>query len=489
MSNRPRPAVLIDRLISRSKPARAFGLATLLLSAGLLLLPWLVKLDGKPHADWQQLLGRFHPLVVHLPIGLLVLVPALEIAGAWRPAFREAVAFVLSLAFITSLGSLTLGYLLAYGSGEAGSTVTSHIWGGIALAIGVALCMLVRPSWSSRTLPFAYPLLLTCTLLALVWTAHQGASITHGSDYLTQYLPASLKSLILGYRTPVQASNPTSFYTKHIHPIFDANCVSCHGESKTSGGLRLDSYDRLMLGGKDGRAIAPGNPDESLLLHRVTLPASHKQFMPAEGKPPLRAEEIAWIRAWIQQGASPTDATVAGIREPQSDAPLIPVGDYSALEPEIQQMEKSQGAKLMHVSSNSSDGLVLYTVDAAGSFGDAQLQQFQKFAPYIVEAELGRTGVTDASFETLAKFTHLRALHLEGTGVTGDGLAKIASLSQLTYLNLSGTQVTQTSVAPLESMENLRHLYLYDTPARSTPDGASKRPNLKRPTPPQSVDR
>jgi len=152
-------------------------------------------------------------------------------------------------------------------------------------------------------------------------------------------------------------------------------------------------------------------------------------------------------------------------------------------------MKKKQGAKLMHVSSNSSDGLVLYTVDAASSFGDAQLQQLQKFAPYIVEAELGRTGVTDASFETLAKFTHLRALHLEGTGVTGDGLAKIASLSQLTYLNLSGTQVTQTSVAPLESMENLRHLYLYDTPARSTPDGASKQPNLKRPTPPQSVDR
>lgn len=481
MSNRSRPAVLVDRLISKSKAARVCGLAALLLSAGLLLLPWLVKLDGKPHADWQQLLGRFHPLVVHLPIGLLVLVPALEIAGAWRPALREAIAFVLSLAFITSLGSLTLGYLLAYGSGEAGSTVTHHMWGGIALAIGIALCMLVRPCGSSPTLPFAYPLLLTCTLLTLVWTAHEGGSITHGRNYLTQYLPASLKSLTLGNTTRVQASDPTSFYTKHIHPIFDANCVSCHGESKTSGGLRLDSYDQLMRGGKDGTAIVPGNPDESLLLNRVTLPASHKQFMPAEGKPPLRAEEIAWIRTWIQQGASPNDATVAGIsiRELQSEALLIPVGDYSALEPEIQQMERSQGAKLMHVSSKPSDGLVLYTVDAASSFGDAQLEQFQKFAPYIVEAELGRTAVTNASFDTLAKFTHLRALHLEGTRVTGDGLAKLASLSQLTYLNLSRTQVTQTAVAPLASMENLHHLYLYNTPAKPTPDSESTQPSRR----------
>ena len=111
-------------------------------------------------------------------------------------------------------------------------------------------------------------------------------------------------------------------------------------------------------------------------------------------------------------------------------------------------------------------GLVLYTVDAASSFGDAQLAQFQKFAPYIVEAELGRTAVTDASFDTLAKFTHLRAIHLEETKVTGEGLAKLGPLSQFTYLNLSGTRVTRAAVAPLASMKNLRHVYLYDTPSQ-----------------------
>ena len=466
MSNRQGLAVLAERWIPTSKPARAQGISALLLSAALLLLPWVVRLDGKPHADWQQFLGRFHPLAVHLPIGLLVLVPVLEIAGASRPALREAAGFVLTLAFLACLLALTLGYLLAYGSGEAGVTVTYHMWGGIALTIAVLASTLARPEWSFGASSRAYPLLLTASLLTLVWTAHEGGSITHGSNYLTQYMPASLKRLTSS--GAAQASNPTSFYTKHIHPILDANCVSCHGESKTSGGLRLDSYDQLMRGGKDGAAIIPGSPDKSLLLYRVTLPASHKQFMPAEGKPPLRAEEIAWIKAWVQQGASPTDATVAGvsIREPQAEAPRIPVGDYSKLMPEIQQLQKSQGAKLMPVSSKPSDGLVLYTVDVASSFGDAQLAQFQKFAPYIVEAELARTAVTNASFDTLAKFTHLRALHLEGTRVTGDGLAKLAPLSQLTYLNLSGTQVTRAATVPLASMKNLHHLYLYNTPAQ-----------------------
>jgi uncharacterized membrane protein/mono/diheme cytochrome c family protein len=466
-------AVGVRRLLPQNRAAQAAWLITLVVSVSLTLLPWLVRLDGRPHADWQKFLGRFHPLAVHLPIGLLVLVPILEIAGTFRLALRETAGFVLGLALAASVAAFTLGYLLAYGSGEAGSTVSYHMWGGVALVIGILLCLLVRPSWYSGRSPFAYPILLTCTLFALVWTAHEGGSITHGSNYLTQYMPASFKRFApeIASLNANQVSNPTSFYTRHIHPIFDANCISCHGESKTSGGLRLDSYDRLMRGGTDGVVIVPGNPDKSLLLNRVTLPEGHKLLMPAEGKPRLRAEEIAWIRAWIQGGSSPSDTTVAGISIPdqQSDVPLIPVGDYSALEPFIQEMAKGQDAKLMPVSNKASDGLVLYTVDAASTFSDARLQQFQKFAPYIVEAELGRTAVTDASFDTLATFTHLRALHLEGTAITGSNLAKLAPLSQLTYLNLSESRVTSAAIAPLASMKNLRHLYLFNTPALPAP--------------------
>ena len=441
----------------------------------LVLLPWLVKLDGMAHADWQQFLGRFHPLAVHLPIGLLVLIPLLELAGAFRPALREAAGFVLALAFASCLLALTLGFLLAYGSGDGGVVVTRHMIGGIALTIGVLLCLLARPWWSSGSVAYAYPALLACALLALVWTADQGGSITHGSNYLTQYMPAGLKRWT-GPGSETRAAN--SFYAQQINPILDANCVSCHGQSKSHGGLRVDSYDLLMKGGKDGPVIVAAQPEKSLLFERVTLPPDHKQFMPAEGKPPLRAEEIDLIEAWIQQGASPTASTLAGIsiREERHELPLQPVGDYSVLLPEIRLMEKTQGAKLMPLSARPEDGLVLYTVDASASFGDAQLAQFQKFAPYIVEAELGRTALTNASFDTLKQFTHLRALHLEGTRVTGDGLGKLAPLTQLTYLNLSGTQVTAAAVAPLSAMKNLRHVYLYNTPAQPVPSAEQAQP-------------
>ena len=159
---------------------------------------------------------------------------------------------------------------------------------------------------------------------------------------------------------------------------------------------------------------------------------------------------------------------IAGISiaEAPAEVPPQPVGDYSAKMNDIRRMQNSQGAKLVAVSSKASDGLILSTVDISSNFGDAQLAQFERFAPYIVEADLARTAVTDASFETLSKFSHLRGLHLEGTSVTGKGIAKLASLSQLTYLNLSETQVTSGALAPLASMTNLRHVYLFNTPAQ-----------------------
>jgi len=445
---------------------RAVRLAALLTGAVLLLLPFLFRLDGKPHADWQQFLGRFHPLAVHLPIGLIVLVPLLEIGGRFRPALREAAGFVLALAFAACLGSLMLGYLLAYGGGTAGEIMTRHMWGGIALTIGTLLCLLARPGWSSGAVPRVYPALLVCVLAAMVWTADQGASLTHGSNYLTEYMPAPMKRVVSFGSS--QSSAPDSFYTKRIAPVFDSNCVSCHGAGMTHGGLRLDSYALLMHGGKDGVVIVPGKPEKSVLLDRITLPASDKHAMPAEGKPPLRPEEIAWIKAWIQEGASPAAKTLAGVSLPEEpkEPPRQPVGDYSALMGDILTMQKGLNAKLEPVSKTPSDGLILRTADVPASFGDEQLAQFLKFAPYIVEAELGRTAVTDASLETLSKFTHLRALHLEGTAITGSGLAKLAPLSQLTYLNLSGTRVTAATIAPLASMKNLRHVYLFDTPAQ-----------------------
>jgi hypothetical protein len=454
-----------SKVLPNGRPTKLVWTVSLLVSATLLLLPLVFRLDGKPHADWQQFLGRFHPLVVHLPIGLILLVPLLEVAGRVRPALLEAAMFVLSLSVLSCLLALTLGYLLAYGSGDAGAGVARHMWGGIALTIGVLLCALARPWWAAGGPRGLYPALLAGVLLLLAWTAHQGGSLTHGNHYLTEYLPRPLKRLT-GMHT-VQARTfayPDSFYARHVYPIFDSNCVLCHGEDKSKGGLQLDTFDLMMRGGQDGPIVIPGQAEKSLLFQRITLPTDHKRFMPAEGRAPLKPEEIAWIKAWIQQGASPSLKSLAGISIREPDPPLPQVADYRGKMAEMSLAAKSAGVTLVPVSRNLGDGLILNTVDAGSKFGDAQLAGFERFAPYIVEVELGRTSVTDACLATLAKFSQLRAIHLEGTAITGAGLAQLTQLQQLRYLNLSGTGVTAAAIAPLASMKG--HLYLYNTPAQ-----------------------
>ena len=69
----------------------------------------------------------------------------------------------------------------------------------------------------------------TCMMPLLLWTTHQGGTLSRGSNYLTQYMPAGLKRWM-----PSDAkAAPDSFYAKQINPIFDSNCVACHGEGES----------------------------------------------------------------------------------------------------------------------------------------------------------------------------------------------------------------------------------------------------------------
>jgi hypothetical protein len=155
----------------------------------------------------------------------------------------------------------------------------------------------------------------------MIWTAHGGGSITHGDTYLTDKMPARLRTLL---GIPEKAAEPAapvataailhggpgstdptnpSFYPVHVYPILSRSCLSCHRPEKHKGGLRMDSYALLMQGGDDGPAVVPGNPKGSDLLRRVKLPPSDDDYMPSDGEKPLTPEEIQTLERWIAGGA------------------------------------------------------------------------------------------------------------------------------------------------------------------------------------------
>jgi hypothetical protein len=98
-------------------------------------------------------------------------------------------------------------------------------------------------------------------------------------------------------------------FKRDIEPIFRDSCVSCHGQSKAMGQLRLDVKSRAMMGGISGTAIVPGKGAESRLVRRLRGEGGEVQ-MPLGGA--LALEQIALISRWIDQGAQwPEDVTAA----------------------------------------------------------------------------------------------------------------------------------------------------------------------------------
>jgi cytochrome c553 len=91
------------------------------------------------------------------------------------------------------------------------------------------------------------------------------------------------------------------FFETKIRPLLATNCYDCHTDS-ASGGLRVDSREALLKGGKRGPAIVPGKPEESLLIKSVEH--SDKNLKMPKGGAKLKDEEIAYLSQWIRDGAS-----------------------------------------------------------------------------------------------------------------------------------------------------------------------------------------
>lgn len=96
-----------------------------------------------------------------------------------------------------------------------------------------------------------------------------------------------------------------------VRAILRDSCEHCHNEEKAKGGLVLDSYDMLVVGGEGGSPIVPRESASSLLVK--VLEGHVKPRMPYKEDPLPRAD-IDLIRRWIDAGApgpSPTDAASA----------------------------------------------------------------------------------------------------------------------------------------------------------------------------------
>ncbi len=133
-------------------------------------------------------------------------------------------------------------------------------------------------------------------------------------------LIAVLASGMFGVTNSAQQPATVDF-ARDVQPIFKQSCISCHGPAIHQNGFRLDRRSDAMRGstGTPG-LIRSGNSEASFLMFRISGNARGPQ-MPPTGA--LKAEQIATIKAWIDQGAEWPD-------EYANEAPPVPLEPRAA---------------------------------------------------------------------------------------------------------------------------------------------------------------
>src|SRR5688500_8990540 len=111
------------------------------------------------------------------------------------------------------------------------------------------------------------------------------------------YLRARVGAAILVVNS-LQAADAVSF-VRQVRPILADRCFACHNRSNASGKFSVESVSSLVAGGASGKAVQPGRPDVSLLIRTIS---GDKPRMPKVGAP-LREDQVATLRLWIEQGA------------------------------------------------------------------------------------------------------------------------------------------------------------------------------------------
>jgi uncharacterized membrane protein len=420
--------------------------------------------------------GHLHPLLVHLPIGILLFAILLQsLAGQEKyMALQPAMRLALFWGMVSALASAITGLLLSQNGEYDAGTLNIHRWLGISLALISALFYVwKRKTASHKNQPWVALLLL----LLIIGTGHMGGTLTHGEGYLTQNLPSSLRIWLgsheIAQRSPISNIDEAAVYGDVISPILQAKCYDCHGPKKQKGGLRMNEVESFKKGGKNGVVFVAGMPQASEMLRRVLLELGDEDHMPPQGKPQLTNDEITLMQWWIATGASfeqkvkdlPMTAMVkTALQNQHTFTPTafeLPAEKVEPADENVIRKLKDAGVLILPLAKDN-NYLEANFVNA-DIMTNQLLKLMEPLTKQMVWLSLADTPATDSACVTLAKLTQLRKLHLQNTKVTDTGLGQLRALTQLQYLNLVGTAVTAKGLTSLRGLKRLQQLYLYQT--------------------------
>ncbi|HTK77637.1 MAG TPA: c-type cytochrome domain-containing protein [Gemmataceae bacterium] len=125
---------------------------------------------------------------------------------------------------------------------------------------------------------------------------------------LCAVLAAAIAALLLVHSPAVNAADKPVSFINDVAPILKENCYACHDAKKRSGKLEMTTYGKIRQGGTHEDPIAPGNPDDSLLVQLVKAEGAKRMPPPPKEHPTakegaLPPAKVAVIEQWVKEGA------------------------------------------------------------------------------------------------------------------------------------------------------------------------------------------
>ena len=420
-------------------------------------------------------LGSLHPLIVHLPIGIVLLTIAIDVFMRNK---NNSVQRVITMGWFFSFFSGLLAAIFGWFLGDNGyyleSQINIHKWSGIAFVSICFILWLLRYTNFRFSKSFNRSVNLTSIILLMI-TGHFGGEMTHGQNYLFENLPYTKKKISVTTLSESKRSNNDSLfvYEDLIHPVMEEKCIACHNQNLASGGLNMSSIESMIKGGNSGAGIQNGNPFESLIYKRVSFPHDHPKFMPPTGVP-LSYDQIATLEWWIDNGAKKQMPVTLTRNDPKTLRFMelkygLDLREKTYLEtltlssPSHEQLKSIEGEEYIWRFLNPEQSFLdLKFTKKKIEIND--LLKVQSIKNNITWLNLADCMLNDNHLSYISNFPNLTRLKIQKNPlVTNKGIEALQKLEHLTELNLYGTRVSNNTLITLGQMKSLKKLFVWNT--------------------------
>lgn len=418
---------------------------------------------------WLQVAGRLHPMILHVPIGILILLFVFMMFRNTfqRKQFRKIILLCLMLASLSAAFTALFGFFLSIGGDYGAESLLQHKISGVVLSLFTFFLLIWYKNVKKGEIVFYSSVVFA--MLALLFAGHTGSVLTHGENFVLAPVTSNKEELTV---------ENSSLYQVAVMPVLEKKCFSCHNESKAKGKLIMTSVAKFTSGGEHGKPWVEGNPDSSRMIQNIYLPLEHDDHMPPDGKTQLTAFEISLLEAWIKSGADfekKIDEFVEGdtlkvlatsaLRMVHKEE-VAKQYTFNAVSEEVVRKMNTPFRTVFPLYQNSPALQADFFVKE--SFQLSSLQELREVKDQLVVLTLSKMPVTDADLSIIGQFKNLEKLNLNFTAIKGSGLINLRSLPNLKHVSLSGTEVTKDALKAILSLPELTEVFIWNTAITET---------------------